>query len=406
MSLNSEKLLSFILRIHATHLETLWPAQLLEDLSAELGGAFVALTRFLHQPFDRGELMTTRVSKDLWRIGKEIYPDRFPWFELGRAQPGKFVHISQHISPDEMRSSELYQRWMEPQGLLVEAAMGSLYPDGSDGPGFGWFVAGRRPFTEGEYAFCRELDPHLAQATRTAWRLHLIEQEREVAIFSLDGSPEGLCFLDAAGKVSWANRAALRTFAEADGLTLEDDRLYADSVPDRARLRQAIETCLRSADHPPGLVSLRRPSGSRPLGLVMARAPSAEAAPHRVETVAVVCILDMSAPLHSPEPVLRALYGLTAAEGRLAVAIAAGTSAADFAKRSGRSAETVRTHLKSIFRKLGIQRQSQLVAFVHRVARGPYRVETEGGAGPGRVEADGGAGSGRVEADGGAGSGR
>lgn len=379
MSLNSEKLLAFILQVHAAQLEPLWPSALPKDLSAELGGAFVGLTVFLHEPSGPGELMTTDVPEDLLAVGDDIYPEQFPWFELGKKHPGEFVHISEHVSPDEIRSSELYQRWMEPQGLLAEAAMGSLYPDGSGGPGFGWFVAGRRPFTEGEYAFCRALNPHLAQATRSVWRLHITEQERDTAILSLDGLPQGVCFLDGAGKISWANRAARRTFAEADGLTLEDDRLCADSVSDQASLGQAIETCLGSAGRPPDLVSLRRPSGNRPLGLVVARVPSARVAPHRVETAAVVRILDTSAPLNASESILSALFGLTGAESRLAVAIASGISPLEFAQQTGRSAETVRSHLKSIFRKLEIQRQCQLVALVHRVAGGPKKVEPTAG---------------------------
>jgi DNA-binding CsgD family transcriptional regulator len=58
---------------------------------------------------------------------------------------------------------------------------------------------------------------------------------------------------------------------------------------------------------------------------------------------------------------LRALYSLTAAEARVAGAVAAGQSAADISDRFGVSRETARSQIKSVFDKAGVRSQSAFI---------------------------------------------
>lgn len=59
--------------------------------------------------------------------------------------------------------------------------------------------------------------------------------------------------------------------------------------------------------------------------------------------------------------VLRALYGLTAAEARLAIAIGRGRELPRLSEDWNVSTETLRTHLKAVFAKTGVNRQVDLV---------------------------------------------
>jgi DNA-binding CsgD family transcriptional regulator len=61
-------------------------------------------------------------------------------------------------------------------------------------------------------------------------------------------------------------------------------------------------------------------------------------------------------------------FGLTAAEARLAVALAQGETVEDYAGRTGRSMATVRSQLRSVFSKTGTHRQSELLLFVQRAS--------------------------------------
>ena len=62
--------------------------------------------------------------------------------------------------------------------------------------------------------------------------------------------------------------------------------------------------------------------------------------------------------------VLRELWGLTATEARLVLALAAGRSIKEFAEAEGCNWHTVRTHLRSAMRKCGCSRQLDLVQLV------------------------------------------
>jgi DNA-binding CsgD family transcriptional regulator len=58
---------------------------------------------------------------------------------------------------------------------------------------------------------------------------------------------------------------------------------------------------------------------------------------------------------------LQRLFGLTAAEATVMAEIAAGARPAEIAEASGRSLETVRTHLKALYDKTGAKSQADLV---------------------------------------------
>lgn len=63
-----------------------------------------------------------------------------------------------------------------------------------------------------------------------------------------------------------------------------------------------------------------------------------------------------------PDPeALRRVHGLTPAEARLAAALCDGLTLADHALREGVSQTTLKSHLKAVFGKLEVNRQTDLV---------------------------------------------
>jgi DNA-binding CsgD family transcriptional regulator len=63
------------------------------------------------------------------------------------------------------------------------------------------------------------------------------------------------------------------------------------------------------------------------------------------------------------------MFDLTPAEAAVAVAAANGLSRTAIAAARGVSSDTVNDQFKSIFRKLGINRQPELVAIVNQLLR-------------------------------------
>lgn len=77
-----------------------------------------------------------------------------------------------------------------------------------------------------------------------------------------------------------------------------------------------------------------------------------------------VAIASLRRGAHNKALALRQLYGLTAAEARVAVQVAEGRIAAEVAGATGLSITTIRTHIAAAMGKLGVERQAQLVSLV------------------------------------------
>ena len=85
------------------------------------------------------------------------------------------------------------------------------------------------------------------------------------------------------------------------------------------------------------------------------------------EPVAMVTLRDPSASIPDSDRMLAKRFGLTPAERRIALLLAAGSSPRQIAETVGVSYNTVRNHLKKIYDKCGVRRQGELVACMHRL---------------------------------------
>ncbi|MCA9514054.1 MAG: hypothetical protein KC635_03860, partial [Myxococcales bacterium] len=115
------------------------------------------------------------------------------------------------------------------------------------------------------------------------------------------------------GRVSLANAAAEALLARGDGLLVRDGALTCADHRDAEALRTLL-----AGGHPGGSVAVARPSGARPLVVLLASAPPAWGADL---TVYLVDPEQRAAPVGA---VLEHAFGLTPAEARLAVALAEG----------------------------------------------------------------------------------
>ena len=82
---------------------------------------------------------------------------------------------------------------------------------------------------------------------------------------------------------------------------------------------------------------------------------------------ALVCITDPRVGVGLQQSQLACLFGLTQAEAVLAGELLAGFDLREIAERSGRSFNTVRTHLARLLAKTDTRRQSDLVRLLARL---------------------------------------
>jgi DNA-binding CsgD family transcriptional regulator len=167
----------------------------------------------------------------------------------------------------------------------------------------------------------------------------------------------------------------LRVNAAAERMLRGDPRIIrrrivsadhdATAALDRA-LHAVLWTRGASALMPP--VPLPRP-GQRPV-LAYPVKLAAMSADALTACQAVLVLVDPDTRPHPPQAALRSAFGLTAAEARLAIKLAAGEPLETAADALGVTKGTARVQLKAVFAKLGLHRQSELVAIMARLLSG------------------------------------
>lgn len=114
---------------------------------------------------------------------------------------------------------------------------------------------------------------------------------------------------------------------------------------------------------PFGTVELERPRSDQRLAF-QALDITAMGEAHRL-----LILIDLAVRTQVCAPALEKIFGLTAAEGRLAAELSRGVPLATIAQSRHVSIATLRTQLASIFAKTGTARQPELVALLARVCQ-------------------------------------
>lgn len=140
------------------------------------------------------------------------------------------------------------------------------------------------------------------------------------------------------------------------------ERLELGGKEDQRRLMAAVETVV-SGEKIAESFALS-PVSKLPRNLVQVTALDPRLAGS--DSALVVLMSPDAPPRHDPAPLLR-LFGLTAAEARLAAEVGSGVSPREAAGRLDIAESTARTTIKVVYEKLGIGRQSELARLVTRL---------------------------------------
>lgn len=278
-----------------------------------------------------------------------------------RLVPGLAVTSSQLYRDDRLFDTEFGCDWLRPQGLQ-HALGGVLQRDGDRASKISLLrSASHAPYGERERALMQLLMSHVKRALALQRRTQGEVLRLHGATAVLDRLQHGLVWLDAAGRVQHANRAARALLAGGRALKVDAaGRLRAEARRD-AQLQRLLRAALEVAAAP---AVLRLPGPTGVVDVHVTGLP--ERSPHALDgQVALLAILcdPARAPVQQPD-MLRALYGMTGAEVRLTAELCAGTTLEQAAERFGVSMNTVRSQLRSAAGKAGVSRQADLVRVV------------------------------------------
>jgi DNA-binding CsgD family transcriptional regulator len=188
-----------------------------------------------------------------------------------------------------------------------------------------------------------------------------------VAKATLDYLEYAAVVCDADAELLVGNQAAHDLLERRDGLALREGRVCVSSPSHRERLQAVLSGAgSRGSRSLPetGTAALLvpRPSGLPAYQIIVREIDRCSDAftnsPSRLWTM---LISDPAQPPKQSVRALSALYNLTPAEARIAVALVSGETPDEIAERSGVKIATVRSQLASVYAKTGTRRQSELV---------------------------------------------
>jgi DNA-binding CsgD family transcriptional regulator len=171
---------------------------------------------------------------------------------------------------------------------------------------------------------------------------------------------------DSGGRVIEMNRAAERIVRMDDGLTIRSARLGVRCPSEDTKLAKfiAAATVEKKTLAAVSRMIVGRDGGRRPYVLTVSPL-SGELAVHN-RPLAMVIVTGSDVQSASAQD-LADFFGLSPAEGRLAVALMSGKRLADIAIAFGVQVTTLRTQLSSVLKKVGVQRQADLIRVLSSV---------------------------------------
>lgn len=345
--------------------ESGWPG-VLEHLADEFQGGTAGFQyRAGADPTIRSATFV-RLDPEVLRVYRTEFASRNPWVQRTQAtlRPGDTIALEAVMPIAELLRTEYCDCVLRPAGVYhgFGACLARYGPDVQTFTVVRPLAQG--PFQPAELSRVRALLPHLHRALQVNERLKALQRTRDALADGLEHLRHGVLLIDRRGHVVFANRAARAIVAQRDGLSIDADGLVASALADRMALRSLLDDATRTTTGEGfgsgGALRVRRPSQKRSF-LVLVTPVSLTLDDDGASRLATVFISDPEANLDADTRVVRQTYGLTATEAHVVRAFAETASVDAAAEALGISRETMRWHLRHIFRKTGTHRQAVLL---------------------------------------------
>ena len=298
---------------------------------------------------------------------------------LKRLRQGAVTRGSAGISDAELVKTEFYDGFLRPQGFFH--TLGSCLHRSANLCANLAMVRSRRsgPFSEQQVNAFRPFVAHAQQAVLTGRLLTGLSDQSRMAERLLDSMSIGLALINAAEKISYLNRTAIKLLSQPTvGARWYRGRLRISQPGGSCKLTALIHASVQTASGQAAagggymLVPGTPSSGSELTIMVSPVYPDQTLfsfLPDRISAVMFLATPKTRPALHYEA--VQALYGLTDAEARLANKLLQGQDLPTIANEFGVSHHTVRAQLRALFRKTTTRKQHELVALLASIPRAP-----------------------------------
>ena len=318
---------------------------------------------------------STYIEHDIWSIHMK---------QKGIARDG-LVLIDEEMTPQvELLASRFYQEFLSTIGI-ARVISGTVFAGSPDLPYIGLtaFRDLHEPaFDDGDKAWMQLLVAHVSRATGLMLRLDTARVQNAALLASFDRLNFGVALLNDSMQVLHLNLVGKSVLARDDGLRLNAQQRLEGCAAETGSPLRNVSNWLDGVRNTPlfeqphflqGVVVRRtgkhdqserssNASAKECYDLQCVPLPQTDTwFAQQQDARYVVFITDPKAVQLPGDERLAELYGLTATQAKLACKFARGASYKEVARCFQISLDTVRSHVKEIYRKTRVNRQSDLV---------------------------------------------
>ncbi|WP_324096610.1 helix-turn-helix transcriptional regulator [Candidatus Binatus sp.] len=336
----------------------------LDLLRRHLRASYVTL--MLRPPSAELEPLMVNSAGD-WPITREAEYNKHyyaldPFVDL---PPDRVFTVNELIGDANWRDSEFYKQFLKPLDILHALGADIRTDDGLECRLRVARPHREPPFSENDKLLCTSILPHLKRAVRLHSQLELMDSERRLYAGTVDRMLVGTVTLDETGAVLNSNPVADEVLREGDGLRLANGALRADLPAENRELQRLVKQALsgESGGRPAVVdaISITRKASRGKLGVLVRSLPNTGSSKAKRRPSVALFIRDAERKSEASREMVRRLFDLTPAEASLALALANGLTLDEAADALDIRKNTARAHLRAIFSKIGVTRQTTLV---------------------------------------------
>jgi DNA-binding CsgD family transcriptional regulator/PAS domain-containing protein len=297
-------------------------------------------------------------NQDFIQFYAAHFATKDPWTALAInvGQFGRAAALDGYMTPEEFALTEMRNDCFRSFGDDTGRCLGVMPELGKPGLMVAVHKAERdAAFTDGEAARLDGVYSHLERVIKLR-RMFERQRDRSARLQDLaNQSDQALLQVDRNLRVQSLSASAQSLLELRDGIRLYRNRIVSTPAME-AQLKNAICSVIEKRDSVQNSMICPRPSGLRPYRII------ALPAGFSGDAGAILKIDDPDAmvPVSTIEAIRNA-YGLTTMEASLAQGLLAEQSVEEIAVGRAVGRETIKTHLKSLFNKTGVNRQSTLL---------------------------------------------
>jgi DNA-binding CsgD family transcriptional regulator len=279
--------------------------------------------------------------------------------------PDRVFTVNELIGDANWRESEFYKNFLKPLDILHALGADIRTDDGLECRLRVARPHREPPFSDNDKLLCTAVLPHLKRAVRLHSQLELMDSERRLYAGTVDRMLVGTVTLDENGAVLKSNPVADEMLREGDGLRVVNGALRADAAAENRELQRLIKQAMSGETGGKAAVvdaiSITRKASRGKLGVLVRSLPNNGSSKSKRRPSVALFIRDAERKSEASREMVRRLFDLTPAEAALALALANGLTLDEAADQLHIRKNTARAHLRAIFSKIGVTRQTTLV---------------------------------------------